>query len=167
MFETPNTVFTDELLRPEEQDPEAFAAGVDAIVDSMKSVALHYFADGSIHAACPPLKALLHIMVEGHFKGMEITDPRLRAMFSRESLLASEWYQERLRVKQQRDIALWKRHLASLEAFRSTGGRAHPWQRVPLDNLMATAQRQFARVTDTAYLAELEGTLGADPFHGQ
>jgi hypothetical protein len=32
-------------------------------------------------------------------------------MFTREYLLASAWYHERLRAKQHRDIALWRRHL--------------------------------------------------------
>jgi hypothetical protein len=167
IFETPDVVFTEEMLRPEKQDPEAFAAGVNAIVDSMKSVAIHYFADGSIDAACPPLQALLHIMVNRVYDGMAIEDPRLRAMFTRDSLLASEWYKERLRAKQNRDIALWERHLASLEAFRASGGRAHPWQRLQLDSLVDTSKKQLARVTDRSYLTELEGTIGADPFHGQ
>jgi hypothetical protein len=34
--------------------------------------------------------------------------PALRALFTREAMLASDWYHERLVVKQ-RDIALWAR----------------------------------------------------------
>ena len=29
------------------------------------------------------------------------------------------------------------------------------------------ARKQLARVSSTAYLDELQGTIGADPFHGQ
>ncbi len=70
----------------------------------------------------PPLKALLNILAHGSFEGMRIDDPKFRALFARETMLASDWYQERLRVKQERDIALWQRHAAALEAFRAVRG---------------------------------------------
>jgi phosphoenolpyruvate carboxykinase (diphosphate) len=167
IFETPGVVFTEEILRPEKQDIDSFAAGVNAIVESQRSVALHYFADGSVNAACPPLKALLHIMVHGAYDGMDINSANLRNMFTRESLLSSNWYAERLQVKQRRDIALWQRHLAALESFRASGGRAHPAQPLRVDSLLDIARDQLARVSTPAYLAELSGTIGADPFHLQ
>jgi hypothetical protein len=154
IFETPNAVFTAEMLRPELQDPEAFAAGVDAIVEAQTRVAQGYFRDGSAAAACPPLRALLHIMAEGDYEGMDVHHPAVRDMFTREALLASEWYRERLLTKQRRDIALWRRHLETLErsVFR---------ERLP------AARAELARVTSPDYLASLVGTLGADPLRGQ
>ena len=116
LFETPDVVFTEEMLRPEKQGMELFAAGVDAIVEAQRRVALNYFEDGSVDAACPPLKALLHIMAHGEFEGMTLNDPRFRGLFDREVVLASDWYKERLRTKQQRDVALWQRHLAALQS---------------------------------------------------
>jgi hypothetical protein len=53
IFEMPNAVFPEELLRPELQDPDMFAAGIDAIVEAQLLVALNYFEDGSIDDACP------------------------------------------------------------------------------------------------------------------
>jgi hypothetical protein len=53
---------------------EAFAAGVDAIVAAQKRVAENYFYDGSVHAACPPLRALLHIMAHGEWEGKGVED---------------------------------------------------------------------------------------------
>ena len=82
LFETPDAVFTEEMLRPEKQSLELFAAGVDAIVEAQRRVALNYFEDGSVEAACPPLKALLHIMAHGEFEGMGLDDPRLSRIFS-------------------------------------------------------------------------------------
>ena len=131
------------------------------------SVALNYFTDGSVAAACLPLKALLHIMAHGSYEGMDVRDSRFRAMFTREAVLASDWYRERLEVKQQRDISLWRHHFAALEAFRSVGGRSHPAQSISTDTLLATARAQLARVSDRKYLEELSGTIGADPFHLQ
>jgi hypothetical protein len=42
----------------------------------------------------------------------------------RETVLASDWYEERLFTKQERDKALWQRHTAALEKFRAGRG---PW----------------------------------------
>jgi hypothetical protein len=160
IFEAPDAVFPDEILRPELQDMDAFAAGVDAIVASQKRVAENYFYDGSVEAACPPLEALLHIMAYGEWEGKGVGDPAVRAMFTRESVLASDWYQERLRAKQERDIALWRRHLASLDAFISGAGSAQFDVRARL----VEARAEMARVSSVAYLSELVGTIGADPF---
>jgi hypothetical protein len=167
IFETPDAVFTEGILRPESQDLDAFVAGVNAIVESQRSVALHYFADGSVDAACPPLKALLHVMARGSYEGMDISDPRLRRMFTRDYLLASDWYKERLRVKQDRDIALWRRHLASVESFQSAHERSYPTQTICVERLLAIAREQLARVSSPRYLSELVGTIGADPLHRQ
>src|SRR5688572_29658721 len=81
IFESPGSVFTEEILRPEKQDLQSFAEGVEAIVEAQRTVALHYFGDGSVNAACPPLKALLHIMAHGAYEGLRIESPELRAMF--------------------------------------------------------------------------------------
>jgi len=125
-----------------------FVAGVDAIVESQRRVAGTYFEDGSVEAACPPLKALLHIMSTGKFGDLRLQDPRLRAMFTREAVLASDWYTERLRHKQRKDMALWQRHQARLaDACR--------------DN--AAALQSADRVGSPQYLSDLVGTIGADP----
>ena len=164
LFETPDAVFTEEILRPEKQDLEQFAAGVDAIVDSQTRVARQYFDDGSVDAASPPLRALLHIMACGSHEGKTSEDPAIRGLFTRESLLASEWYRERLRTKQARDTALWQRHVSAIEAFQAGGP---PAPGVDLCGRIADARKQLARVSAPEYLQELEGTIGADPFHGQ
>jgi hypothetical protein len=155
IFEMPGSVFPEDLLRPEKQDVTLFAAGVDAIVEAQRLVALNYFADESVEAACPPVKALLHIMAFGHYEGMTVSDPRLRVSFTRESLLESEWYQDRLRAKQLVDIALWTRHRDAGSPKRQRGGSE-------ADHL-SMVNEQLNRVTSDEYLAELVGTIGADP----
>jgi phosphoenolpyruvate carboxykinase (diphosphate) len=166
MFETPGSVFPSELLRPERQDLEMFASGVDAIVEAQRRVALQCFEDGSVEAACPPLKAILHIMAHGNYEGAGIDAPEIRALFLRESLLASDWYQERLSVKQERDMALWQRHAAALDAFRA-GPANVAGCHIDLENRLDLVCRELARVSSPTYLEELRGTIGADPFHGQ
>jgi len=167
IFETPDAVFPLEMLRPELQELAMFAAGIDAIVESQRRVAASYFEDGSVDAACPPLRALLEIMAHGSCRGLGAGHPEIRGMFTRESLLASDWYAERLRTKQQRDIALWQRHVRALEEFRAAEREFPPRDDIDYENRDALAHAQLARVSSPAYFDELIGTIGADPFHGQ
>ena len=160
IFETPDAVFPDEMLRPELQDMASFAAGVEAIVEAQERVARNYFFDCSVEAACPPLRALLHIMAHGQWQGKTVEAPDVRAMFTRESLLSSAWYQERLHVKQERDVALWTRHIRALRRF---GARSESPQ-LDIAARLAEAQKQLARVSAVTYLTELVGTIGADPL---
>ncbi len=160
IFEAPDAVFTDELLCPEKQDLNTFVAGIDAIVEAQRSVALHYFEDGSIRDACPPIAALLHIMAYGEYQGMSVNDPRLRALFTREAMLGSDWYRERLAAKQTLDVALWTRHIHALERYQAS---AAPQSAIELSHRIAFAQRQLANVSRPEYRDELRGTIGADP----
>ena len=130
VFDNPTVVFTDEILKPELQDPAVFADGVNNIVEAQQRVAEGYFADGTIDDACPPLKALLHIMARGSYEGKTASDPEIRALFTREALLASDWYRERLAMKQQRDVALWARHTRSLREFLTRAGHREEAKRL-------------------------------------
>ncbi|HYG67015.1 MAG TPA: hypothetical protein VD838_05125, partial [Anaeromyxobacteraceae bacterium] len=160
IFETPSMVFPEEMLRPELQGREVFAAGVDAIVEAQTRVARGYFADGSVEDACPPLRALLHVMAHGEWEGVGADHPKLRALFSRDALLASEWYRERLRTKQRRDVALWKRHERALADVRSEDGLAP----AELAARRALVREQLACVSAPGWVDALVGTIGADPL---
>ncbi len=160
IFEMPGSVFPEEMLRPERQNLADFAGGVSAIVESQRAVARDYFEDGCIEAACPPIKALLHIMAYGEFEGQRADDPRIRELFTRESLLASEWYRERLWTQQALDVALWTRHRDAVEKF-SAGGLAE--SHVDLQDRLAVALKRLRYARSEAYLRELAGTIGADP----
>jgi hypothetical protein len=161
-FETPDAVSTVEILRPEKQSLELFAAGVEAIVEAQRLVALNYFEDGSVEAACPPLKALLHVLAQGAYEKMQLDDPSFRELFDRGAVLQSDWYQERMRVKQERDTALWRRHVAALDKFRQAGIACE----FDVEERTREAWVQLGRVSSAAYLNELHGTIGADPFRG-
>jgi phosphoenolpyruvate carboxykinase (diphosphate) len=160
IFELPGSVFPEEMLRPEKQDLAEFADGVNAIVDAQRVVALEYFADESIEDACPPIRALLHIMAHGQYEGKCASDPEIRDLFTRESLLASKWYRERLHAQQAHDTALWKRHEEALEKFLARG---LPAPELMLHNRLVEAREQLSRTRSDAWLAKLKGTIGADP----
>jgi len=167
IFSNPHAVFSDEMLRPEKQDQDIFTDGISNIVATQKRVAENYFNDGSIESACPPLKILLHLMAYGNFEGKDRNHPDIRTMFTREYLLNSDWYQERLRTKQTRDIALWERHIQYVRDFLSKVRNAEAILKLGIHDRLAKALDQLKIVTSPAYLDKLRGTLGADPFHGQ
>ncbi|WP_297299855.1 hypothetical protein [uncultured Methylovirgula sp.] len=165
VFDNPTVVFTDEILKPELQDPAVFADGVNNIVEAQQRVAEGYFTDGTIDDACPPLKALLHIMARGSYEGKTANDPEIRALFTREALLASDWYRERLTMKQQRDVALWARHTRNLREFLARAGHQDEANRLGIADRLERARAELERVSAPDYLATLAGTIGADPIH--
>jgi hypothetical protein len=165
VFDNATAVFTDEILKPELQDPAVFADGVDNIVEAQQRVAEAYFTDGTIEDACPPLRALLHIMARGHFEGKDAAHPDVRALFTREALLASDWYHQRLVVKQQRDVSLWTRHVRSLTEFLARAGHRDEAGRLGIAGRLEHARAELERVSSHKYPAALVGTIGADPIH--
>jgi len=165
VFDNPTAVLTEEILKPEIQDAAVFADGVNNIVEAQQRVASAYFADGTIEDACPPLKALLHIMAHGDYEGKDASHPEIRALFTREALLASEWYQERLAIKQKRDVALWQRHVRSLTEFLTRAGHHEEAKRLGIAGRLEHARAELERVSAPEYLRSLVGTIGADPVH--
>jgi hypothetical protein len=165
VFDNPTTVFTDEILKPEIQDPAVFADGINNIVEAQQVVAEAYFADGTIEDLCPPLKALLHIMAYGSYEGKDAHHHEIRALFTREALLASEWYRERLGIKQQRDVALWERHARSLAEFLARAGHQEEAERLGIAARLEHARAELERVSAPQYRSSLIGTIGADPIH--
>ncbi|MGL4398282.1 MAG: hypothetical protein ACRCXD_00305, partial [Luteolibacter sp.] len=163
MFSAPDTVFTPDMLRPELQSIEDFVDGMDNIIETQRTVALNYFKDGSIDAACPPLKALLHIMAYGEFEGKTITNPTIRSLFTRESLVASDWYQARLDAKAAVDEALGKRHLAYLKSFLNNPNYQSELKRLKIHERVAKAQATLEHVGSPSHRASLVGMIGVDP----
>jgi hypothetical protein len=163
LFNHPHVVFPDEMLRPELQDMEVFADGMDNIIATQKRVAEHYFADGSIEDACPPLRALLHTMRDGQFEGRGLEHPEIRARFSRDHLLDSDWYAERLKARQAVEIRLWQRHVSYLDHFLTKSNYAVEARRLGLPERLAASRQTLAQVKQRAHLKRLQGTLGTDP----
>ncbi len=164
IFDNPRAVFTEAILKPETQDLSSFADGIDNIVEAQERVARRYFEDGSIDEACPPLKALLSIMAYGHYQGLDVHAPQIRALFSRESLLASDWYRQRLEVKRERDLALWRRKLDELLRFRQNPHNQEESRRLELDARITFVRERLGRLEDPESWQQFIGTIGADPL---
>ena len=164
IFDNPSAVFDESILRPETQSMDDFVDGINNIVEAQQLVAQTYIEDGSIEQACPPIKALLYIMATGKYEGKDAHHPDIRAMFTREALLSSDWYHKRLEVKQQRDIKLWQRHIDYLADFLEKDSHADEARRLSIDSQLERAREKLQHVSSPAYLEELVGTLGADPM---
>lgn len=163
MFDNPDKVFDNRILCPETQDEEGFADGVEHIVESQQKVARQYFEDGSYELACPPLQALLSIMVDGHYQGEQLDSPQLRQQFTLESLLGSTWYRARLGAKRSADIQLWQRHRRYLKQYCTKATHQEVVQRLNLQARIEQANQRLEFFKTDEYLARIEGTLGTDP----
>lgn len=162
VFEEPAQVFTPEMLKPELQSMEDFVDGVNNIVDAQKKVALMYFEDGSVEAAIPPLKVLLYVMAYGDYKGKDISDPELRQMFTRDYVVNSDWYRERLQLKQKHDVDLWRGHVKYLENFISDSINISIVKELNLYDRLNVAKDTLEKVSSKEYFDDLNGTIGLD-----
>ncbi|HVJ26683.1 MAG TPA: hypothetical protein VM493_04040, partial [Vicinamibacterales bacterium] len=163
LFDHPDRVFDEAYLRPETQDLESFVDGINNITEAQQRVAEQAFSDGSIEEACPPLKALLSIMAHGTYEGMDAHHPDVRSLFTRRALETSGWYQERLAAKQRVDESLWRRHVASLDAWLTENARADNALIARIRSRHDLAKRELKTVRSDGYLTRLKGTLGVQP----
>jgi hypothetical protein len=164
MFNHPAALFTEQMLRPELQDMEIFIDGLDNIISTQKRIAQLYFNDGSVELACPALRALLHIMAYDHFEGRGLEHSEIRMLFTRENMLSSDWYAERLAAKQHVDIRMWDRHVRTLKTFLAKDNYAEEAARLGISDRLARAQKNLETVRSTDYLQHLHGTIGAQPW---
>lgn len=164
IFSKADAVFSEDMLRPELQDMDMFIASIDNLSVTQKRVAEGLMKDGTIERLCPPLKALVHIMIDGHYKGKDRNHPDVRKMFDREGVLNSDWYKARLVEKQNRDIALWAKNVAYMEDVLGRKNFASTVVRLDLPSRLEVAKEKLQWVSNPSYLDYLNGSLGADPM---
>jgi hypothetical protein len=159
VFENPNVVFTEKMLKPELQSLDEFADGIDNIVENQKVAAEKYFRDGGIDLAIPPLKALLNIMVYGEYEGMTLDSPKFREMFTYEYLIKSDFYKERLKNKQANDIWLFSNFIENIKkSIDKYGDDAKAAEF--LNDRLAYAEKKLEEVSEKEYLQKINNTLG-------
>ncbi len=165
VFDSPTIVFDEAMLRPETQGMDAYIDGINNITEAQQKVAQAYIDDGSVNDACPPLQALIHIMAEGHYQGKTIEDESIRTLFTRDYLLASDWYLERLKIKQSRDAALWKMNRDYIEQKMDDVTEAETELWADLQGRIENAEQMLEWINSSSYLERLHGTIGADWIH--
>jgi hypothetical protein len=163
VFSAPDTVFDEEMLHPVLQSMDDFIDGLDNITGTQRRVALNYFEDCGVDAAIPPIKALLHIMAHGHYEGKDLKHPDIRAMFTREATLESDWYKARLDAKARVDLQLWDRHVAYLESFLEKPNYQSELRRLRISQRLEKALITREHVRSAEYRESLVGMIGADP----
>ncbi|MDO5737122.1 MAG: hypothetical protein Q4P15_11680 [Propionibacteriaceae bacterium] len=157
IFLHPHVVFTEQMLRPELQDMEVFAEAMRTIVTTHQRVAATYIDDGTIAMAIPPVRALLEVMANGATAdGLTLHDPAFRKEFTRESVLASDWYAARLASQRTSDIDHAERALAAMADFTA---KEH-FDTTERLGILAKSDSVAAR------LAELQGDEGSDVYVG-
>lgn len=161
IFLHPDTVFTPEMLRPELQDADIFADSVRTISTTHARVAKAYFDDGTVSLAVPPIRALLEIMVNGVCsEGWTLDDPELREMFTRESVLASDWYAERIDAKQAEAVRRAERGIVHLEQFMADPRNASACEEIDVQARLDQVRKFHDRAVTAEYRQQLVGTLG-------
>lgn len=161
IFDEPQTVFNEEILKPEKQSLEAFVDGMLNIASGHKKAALDYFKDGSIEEAIPPIKALLYIMAYGDYQGHTIDSSAVRDLFKKESVLSSDWYAVRLKNKQRIDMNLIQKKIDNLEVFIAKPINKSIIKEFHYDTRLQAAKETLRYYQSDAYLESLIGTLGA------
>ncbi|MGA8046700.1 MAG: hypothetical protein WCA30_10610 [Dermatophilaceae bacterium] len=161
IFMHPESIFTEAVLRPETQDLAVFADSVDVMVSTHERVARAYLKDGTIASACPPVRALLEIMADGmSADGLTLGDPAFRAMFTRESVLASDWYAARLDAAQAQLVARADAGVAAIEALVESDRDGLVSHRLGLADRLAEVTAARDEAASPAARERLVGTIG-------
>jgi hypothetical protein len=153
----PDSLFTDEVLHPEEQDLSIFADSMANIVESHKHAAEIIRSSNGIEHAIPPLKALLNIMYGGKYDEMTLNSPHFRDLFKRENITNGEGYLDRLKNRQVHYIDHLKNGIQYLRAF------AHLHENGKELNIEARIDKingELMRVSSPQYINSLVGTIG-------
>ena len=104
----------------------------------------------------------LPILAEGTFEGETIESKSIRDLFSKANVLNSDWYLDRLKNKQQIDVALIQKKIANLEAFITNPMNHSLIKEFKYLERLQEAEETLFYYQSEAYLSALFGTLGAE-----
>ncbi len=155
IFNEPQAVFNDKMLKPELQNMEEFVDGINNIVEAQQKIALNYFKDGSIDAAIPPLQVLLHMMAYGHYQDKDMADPELRKLFDRDEVIKSDWYKARLLRKQQIDIDRMQQFISYIEEYIQTPSNKESINQMDLPKRLELAKEQLSYYKSKQYVKDI------------
>lgn len=105
------------------------------------------------------------MMAYGHFEGKEMSDPELRGYFERDYIIKSDWYKERLILKQQKDLHFYTKQVKYLESFIANSNNQLLVAEMDLKDRLQKVENSLKEVSSDDYLEHLVGTIGADPLY--
>jgi hypothetical protein len=158
----PETVFADEILRPELQSMPIFVDSMTNIIDAHRRTALRFFEDHTIDQACPPIRALLHIMAYGDYNGLRLESPEFRQLFDRKAILASGWYRERLETCQKIRVYHLRRCIQYMREFAKKEATKEYIRTMCIRKRIRDCQNRLEYISSEVFLKDLSGTIGAD-----
>jgi hypothetical protein len=103
-------------------------------------------------------------MARGEYEGKGLNDPEIRDLFSREAMLESDWYKERLANQQSYDTEVWKNHVAYLESFLRRDTHTLVAQDLGIEQRLTAAKEELEKVSAPSYIDDLRGTIGRQPI---
>lgn len=162
IFSNPDAIFNDEMLRPELQDLDTYVETLKNLATTQKRVAQGYMLDGTYEELCPPLQALVSIMTEGHYNGKDRNHREFRNLFTREYVLNSDWYKERLTFKQSNEIKFWSENINYLDEVMRKSNYKEAVVRLKLNDRLDEAKANLTKAQSPNYIQSLFGTLGTD-----
>jgi hypothetical protein len=165
LFDTPSSVFPDEMLRPELQSLPEYVDGIENIAEAMKKSALAYFEDGSIEAAIPPLKAVLSVMATGSYEGKSIHDPEVRKLFERDYVVGSEWYKARLEKYKDQEIAYMEKSISGIRSYLAERAEPKSFAARRAQAELVRARERLEQLMSRDYLDIIDGSIGKDPLY--
>jgi hypothetical protein len=165
LFDNPEVVFDENMLKPELQNMEDYIDGINNIVEAQQKVAKAYIEDGSIHAAIPPMKAILYIMAEGSYEGKSADDREIRKLFDRDYVIKSDWYKDRLKKFQENRIKQIKSDIEYLEKFMESENHKEEARRLNISARLEKSKTKLKEVSAKDYIKTIEGTIGLDPLY--
>jgi len=167
IFDNPEVVFNEDMLKPELQNMEDWVDGINNIVDAQRKVAKGYIDDGSVEAAIPPLKAILFIMAEGTYEGKTADDPEIRKLFSRDYVIGSDWYKDRLKSFQENREKQVISSIEYMDNFLKSERHKDEAMRLGIPTRLENAKLKLKEVMSAEYIKTIEGTIGLDPLYRQ
>jgi len=164
IFTDPTSVLPNDMIKPELQDNKEYADSLKNLVEAGQLVAKRYFNDGSVEKACPPLKALLTIMAEGHWKGKGLIDQEFRDLFDPEAILQSTWYEKRLETRIDITKQYWQNRIKYLENFICDHANRDTCVRLNISERLTFCKDALKRLDNKEEaISRIHGCLGTDP----
>ena len=97
-------------------------------------------------------------------QGWDLDSPEFRGLFTRESVMESDWYAERLDAKQSAALKRATAGLAAIELFVSTPGNEEPTARLGMPTRVEAAKAEVARFSSAEFREQILGTVGGQAF---
>lgn len=163
VFSLPDTIFTDDMLRPECQDMDVFVDSMSTIIDAHKRAAELVIGDDGAKDAIPPLKALLYVTAYGEYDGMRLNDQSFRELFHRDNVINSDWYNERLERYQLSQLEHLNAGKSRLLGLKGVLRCVPDW----IMSRMRSLDNQISFVSSEKYIDAITGTIGQNVFVNQ